>query len=416
MFLIIIIIMLIRLGWLFYFKGSNNVAYQIPLYLELLLIYPFFLIDILGLYWSLQGFIVLYLFILIIQIAMMPLRELQKKEVVFLYDYRISISLYLFSVIVFSIGILSNTGLSIFTSFSLESFFKLANENAISRYSNSLNLGMFYKVGAVCSYFAALVGGYLIGVKSTNAVKLITIAFFSIALLDSLVMASRAGFLMLSLSFISAYYMTKHVLGSGRQFRIRVREIVLFCLAVFSVFGFFVLVQSLRGGKTDSDIIAISSHIITWFVGHLPAFSVWFDNDFLIFDNYSFGVGTFGGVADLLGIKNRTQGVFGVVDIGNGRTTNVFTVFRLLLSDFGVLGTWLLFAIFGVIITNIFKYNAYFKLYFSLSILICQLLMWSFISSVFMYNSILLGALLFILFIMFTVKKIIVNESVNGHI
>lgn len=88
----------------------------------------------------------------------------------------------------------------------------------------------------------------------------------------------------------------------------------------------------LRTGRIDNEIIqVIERKFINYSVSHLSAFDIWYSTNNVV--NYSFGIKTFYGISNAIGLVNREQGVFtDFVTCGNRYNndirTNVYSVFR----------------------------------------------------------------------------------------
>lgn len=84
--------------------------------------------------------------------------------------------------------------------------------------------------------------------------------------------------------------------------------------------------------------------------GHLSAFSQWFLEDGEKLLSLGPGVFTFAGPIDALGLGQRAQGVYGEpVSVARDGFTNVFSLYRGLIEDFGVLGTVVFLFAMGVV-------------------------------------------------------------------
>jgi oligosaccharide repeat unit polymerase len=85
--------------------------------------------------------------------------------------------------------------------------------------------------------------------------------------------------------------------------------------------------------------------------GHLSAFSYWFRHSWNTRLDHTYGSMTFAGVFDLLRIKHRLVGLYAQnVSMSDGQWlvyTNVFTVMRGLIEDFGVVGSLALLTAVG---------------------------------------------------------------------
>lgn len=95
--------------------------------------------------------------------------------------------------------------------------------------------------------------------------------------------------------------------------------------------------------------------------GMIPAFDLYFAN--LRPGDLSFGKYTFLGILDFLGFgdPNLPQGVYEAVELGAGNyPSNIFTAFRSLIDDFGLMGCFFIFLLLGwatAVFTRVSKKN-----------------------------------------------------------
>ena len=383
----------------FFLKGTNNIAFILPLLLELIFIYPFVVVDYLELTWNYYAFLVFYFSIFSFQVALLPLVNIGYKRLSIDIDTKICTGLVFFAVLVYLIGVISNFEIAKILSFNMESYFSIANQSAIERYSGQQKLTIYYKIGSVFAYFSAFSIGFLLALPSqsdrvVSRFKIIALLFLFIAVLDSFLMAARAGMMMLSFCMLSSFFIVKQYLYSGRFVRLSLSLVIKLIITVLSIFLFFLIIQVFRGGKSDFDLLPIINHLMTWFVGHIPAFSNWLKN-YELFTVPSFGLNSFAGLADLFGAKNRAIGIYAGTDIGNDRISNIYTGLRPLIEDFSILGVGIIYFMFGLSFIKMFTKNGS-LIFIFVNIAVVAYLSWSFVTSIFSYNTILLGYLLFL--------------------
>lgn len=148
LYFLIVSVIILRITFLKYFNGSRNIGYILPLFLELIFIYPFFIVDILGLKWSIYGFIVLYSSILSLQIGLLPLKSLPNNRVnAVVIKKKILLNTIYISIPFYLVGVLSNFSLSQLADFSLSNYLSIANSSALERYSGTQVLTIQYKIG-----------------------------------------------------------------------------------------------------------------------------------------------------------------------------------------------------------------------------------------------------------------------------
>jgi oligosaccharide repeat unit polymerase len=184
-------------------------------------------------------------------------------------------------------------------------------------------------------------------------------------------------------------------------------SIILFFLVLF-------LSMVFRTGKFDIETIqAISEKIITYAFGHLPTFDIWYTKNIGSL-NPTGGLKTFYGISNLIGIAHRQQGIFAeYTTFGknnfSGLSTNVYTMFRFILEDYGIIGSLLVVFISGLISgfswlmvkkqTNVIFFQ-------TILIGILFFISWSFVSSVWAYTSFIAMIVLMHLLLVLSLSKV----------
>ncbi|WP_233004653.1 O-antigen polymerase [Exiguobacterium aurantiacum] len=301
--------------------------------------------------------------------------------------------------------ILYSTGGNILLLLKIESLMNLARENSIDRYSGNMVSSNFGTLLLSFNYTAALINGIVLGSnlensKKTNVSKIILYLPIITSILIALILTTKATILYTSLLFLSGYIVIKefHFPKLSLFTIANIKRMLIIGPVVFFI---FVFIQMSRYGFNNLEgFFRVISIFKIWAFGHLPAFSSWFENIYLINNEniYYFGKYTFGGVFSILGISDRLPGVYseGITISSGGEATNIFTAMRGLIEDFGLIGTtFILFItsfIFGVAYKQVKAGN---YVYFSiLSVFYCFTL-FSFVISILVYNSILLAFILF---------------------
>jgi len=103
------------------------------------------------------------------------------------------------------------------------------------------------------------------------------------------------------------------------------------------------------GEVSEKTILEISEKFGTYALGHFHCFDIWFTS--YEPTSYSFGTKTFMGISNILGLEDRTQGIYAeFMQVGkNGYygISNVFTSFRPLIEDFGEAGSIAIMFVMG---------------------------------------------------------------------
>ncbi|EPC4044575.1 O-antigen polymerase [Enterobacter mori] len=403
--LLCFVVFLIRLFWLFYFKRSYHIGFLVPFFLEIIFVYPYLLMDTLGLHWSYLGFVLNYTIVAAVQIGAASNVMLPKKDVFFVPAKHSNMMLT--TLIMFSfVGVVSNLPGQILFPSNLDSLFALSHSNAVARYDGTLKVSIIYKVSSIFAYFTTFLMGMIYASTRSKKTLFLILLHFGVILMDSVVMAARAGMMLQLFCFLASFYAFSYYNSSRKYYRVTFKKILLSLTFVCLIFLFFVIIQVVRGGKTEYDITGIVSHVITWFVGYIPGFDYWIN--YLYDYDVTYGQRTFVGLFDLLGISERVSGVYPAIDIGSGRISNIFTAYRGLVEDFTMPGLYLVLFILGfllsytpnVVVARRAKFLA------PITSFIVFFFFWSYVINPFSYNVIFFAALMFwAYFIMFVRMK-----------
>ncbi len=403
--LLCFVVFIIRLFWLFYFKRSYHIGFLVPFFLEIIFVYPYLFMDTLGLYWSYLGFILNYTIVTVVQIGAASNIMLPKKDVLFItakHSYKLLTTLIILSFV----GVISNLPSQILFPSNIDSLFALSHSNAVARYDGTLKVSAIYKVSSIFAYFTTFLMGMMYASSRTKKTLLFILLHFGVILIDSVVMAARAGMMLQLFCFLASFYAFSYYNSSRENYRVTFKKILLSLIFVLVIFLFFVTIQVVRGGKTEYDITGIVSHVVTWFVGYIPGFDYWINN---LYDyDITYGQRTFVGLFDILGISERVSGVYPAIDIGSGRISNIFTAYRGLIEDFSMLGLYVALIIVGILLSCIpnIVVARQAKFLAPITSFIVFFFFWSYVINPFSYNVILFAALMFwVYFIIFVRMK-----------
>jgi oligosaccharide repeat unit polymerase len=143
-----------------------------------------------------------------------------------------------------------------------------------------------------------------------------------------------------------------------------------------------------------------------WFSGNVSAYSIWYDQ--IRNNEYSFGRYTLGGISEWLGFSYREVGVYTNSFDVNGKMSfsNIYTLFRFLIDDFGKGGCLIILFMLGYICKKLYSQCVNGNLV-SVSVLsgIYSLLLFSFIASAWAYNSVLMAWFVFVFLIFITQRS-----------
>lgn len=157
----------------------------------------------------------------------------------------------------------------------------------------------------------------------------------------------------------------------------------------FLLIGMFVRIY---GGSSCTVKLALSvMHDIfaNYAFAHLLAFDHWFAG--FTWEVFTGGQYTFFGIFNTLGLANREIGIFRDVLYIGSLHTNVYTVFRSIVTDFSPIGGLLFMALLGFIASYAYKKVRFSKesepLAVTVLVMVYAFILWSFVTSVFAYAS-----------------------------
>jgi len=297
----------------------------------------------------------------------------------------------------------------------INNWMMIPNMLAVDRYSGTLNYPFYIKYSLYLIYPGTLLGGLLFGYKSS--LKKIKVRFFSLlplfqALLLGIIEGARTSILLGLILFASGWlstFMINHtqLINKKRSFL----QFILgagFFILIFTFF--FILIQWLRQGMDTIIIDLLIERIRAYFFGYLAAFSQWFGGD--IASNANLGLITFAGPFNLFGIMERPLGFYDAINISKDISTNIFTAFRGIVTDFTISGSIVIAFIIGFIIQTIYQKNEKTTLLSCLPIsMFYAFTLYSPLISVFHFNSIFFSWLILLIILIFAVYEPVDNYS-----
>ena len=329
------------------------------------------------------------------------------------YSGKKSLYVYLFVLFFAFVSMLYNIvalGFNIEQLLSFDSFVEMSHDSSVDRYSGEeQGGGLVYKILAVNAYACPLMGGFMYhyfkGWK-----KIFSFAALLPVIIGGLAQGVKMGIITGTFLFMIGFVVSSMMLNI--RINIKGRHIL---YAIVGVIGFLMLLMlsmMFRIGRVDLDTLQIvSGKMISYSLGHLPAFDIWFAQYHDNINNLTLGAKTFYGISNPLGILKREQGVFTVMyEVSPyGDMTNVFTVFRLIIEDFGLFGSPVYLFIMGIISKAIYTNFQLQRHIFMNATLLCAeyfFITWSFVTSIFAYTTyIAMVVYLFLLIRIIIVKK-----------
>lgn len=276
------------------------------------------------------------------------------------------------------------------------SILEVAVKSSALRYSGDENYGSKWQVlGSaflfVCLYFFGFVKGEIKRNK-------ITFSLIScLVLLTAILTSSKASFLF-SVSFFLSGMVNSYIINCDRIFNKEKLGIILSgVVVVLLILVFSNVVQLFRYGFEVDTIWSVVDKISIYVFGQFSAYSIWFDN-IRDFDNSLSipGYGIFTGIYSIFFSLERADGFYSdMVYITDTQWTNVFTLSRFIIHEFGIFGGLILMFLLGLIcsiLLRLFSGN-----YIARSIIMLPILVeciFSFSTSILSYNSVVFSVLI----------------------
>lgn len=291
---------------------------------------------------------------------------------------------------------------SFFSLFNLNKLFEV-NQLMINAKNNMIDTSnLIITICVIIMDSGIILSGYLFPYLEKNKYKSFIILFPMF--LFSLISTSKATIIFAVFLWLSG------LIIALEELNIKIFEIIKKykkLLLIMTIVILFLFINSMISRLDYSNNGSVANIIETFKIygfAHIPAFTKWYslhDNNQLYYGFY-----TFSGVLRLLGVNGYLSGVYESIEFGK-YSTNIFTVFRSLIDDFGDIGCLFIFFFLGVILgynykkIKIDKYNHFSK---CIIILISVFLFLSFIISLGNYFSLIVSIFLFWIIIEYLLK------------
>lgn len=291
---------------------------------------------------------------------------------------------------------------------SLDGWVGVAAKMSVLRYLDKYTEPLIVRLLLIGFYGGGLFGGLLFRLGETRLRKAIGVLPVIAAIGYTLVTTAKAAFLFTAVMWGSSYIAIIIYTADRRLSLFTGKNIRRFLAGMAAVFFFFMVTLMGRAGvKGLPEFDEVYNPMRSYLFSYLPAFSNWIENGGLRSDEFSLGQYTFAGVFEAAGIKKREQGVYAEsVDFGEHQESNIYTVYRGLITDFGLAGALTGLFVFGFIAGFSFRrVMSGAKGFIPLLVMSYMFLFWSPIASIFNYNSIVAGWVLFAAYVIIGCKS-----------
>lgn len=303
---------------------------------------------------------------------------------------------------------LKENGANISTFFNLDELAKIVNKISVQRYSGEEKNSIISQILLTFIYLSPYFGGLLLALKPFKGYKIYLVLSFVPSLLVCLLQSTRS-IILSNLSCFLGVYLVFSIFKYGKEFKlIKKKTIIYFFISIIVFILLFSFTQILRGGEIKEFNNVLNGNMFEriklYVSGHVAAFSNWFEN--YKASDLSFGAYTFASIFNLLGLKSRESGIYrDYVYLFGDRGTNIYTYFRGFIQDFGMILSYSIFFIIGIIsslsyykiIKRNFKYIVFLILFYVFILF--------FPSSFFNYTTHILSLILFLGYLIVGYKK-----------
>lgn len=290
---------------------------------------------------------------------------------------------------------------NILTLNNITNILETAQSNAMARYAGTSQVTIFYRLQSIV---IIMLSAILPIMQRTSNKSYITHFLFlmwvSLILLDSLVQAARA-FLMINFCIYFGSMLAFKLLQRGHII-FKFKQFFQSLSLVITLFSFGIFIQFSRSGSVNLENLSnVIKHLSIWAFGHISALSHFIHHNVneSIF-NLKYLSSSFLGFFNMIGIVDRIDGVYYPVDIGSGRSTNLFSMFRNLIEDLSIIGALIILPICILLIENVKPSSA--RLVLTSTYI--SFLTWGFAYSIFIFNNVLVGFFLASILILYRLK------------
>lgn len=362
--------------------------------------------------WKYSGLLwMIFLFLLIIFFSLIFNKNIHKR-VQEKYEINMQINkifLLILTVlgIIYALLLIRKYGFSFNNLFNLNTLLEMNNSIAVQRYSGGSSNGLLSKILLIFVYSAPLCGGY-----SFVFARNIKDKFFSvITLFPELVILLTENAKAAMIGCV-VFFVTGWLVGNLTRYQqikpFKFKTIIIFCVLFILLLSLLAVTMVLRLGEWNIEAFEIVRNKLgNYIFGHIPAFDNWFSNNIGNF-NISLGKQTFVGIASLFGISEREQGIYRDNYDGGALATNVYSYFRGIVEDFGMIGAILVIIVFLLIATHAYIkiVNGKRKVIYQIFLTISYSFILFFPVSLFSYNSFVMSFFVFAFYLYIIKQKL----------
>ena len=227
---------------------------------------------------------------------------------------------------------------------SFDRILKMSNEIATMRY-NGFETSSVITLLQTQKYTACLVSGYFFLSCKKFSKRIICCLPFLSVILNVIIENTKAPVIASAILFCIGLIIG-YVCINLRYPKLTAKRACRFVLAAVVLIALLVFAMVIRLGEINSKTLGVvATKFVVYAFGNVQAFDLWLSNLYS-YDGFGLGINTFMAPFNLLGIVTRRQGVYDFID---GAASNVFSGYRGVIEDFGLVGGLIFVMLIGYI-------------------------------------------------------------------
>ena len=305
--------------------------------------------------------------------------------------------------------LLKDAGLSVSEALNPVNIKAASFDMTVDRY-NGVRLSSTIMLLLTVSYLASFVAGKVLAGNTNHRIKVIIAALILPIVFFTIVYTSRSVLLYMLVIIAGSYFAHKPLFIRGKPVLLNKVNLLLGLLIFVSLVVVFVISQASRMDMNltrGNQLAFLANYLRVWFSGNISGWCSWLT---MSHDTaYSKGFISLAGLSEWLGVLHRKVGIYDIaIDVNKKMEfSNIYTFFRYIIDDFGITGSLLFFLVLGFASHHFFNQSVKGNLPGAALLSgIFALLIFSFITSIFAYNSILFAWIGFVLWSYFNELKL----------
>jgi len=323
------------------------------------------------------------------------------------------INIYVYIIIFFSILSL----LSIYLQFkflnlklkSVLNLYKTANYISVLRYSEKPVTSRGGQLLTSFIYCGAFFGGYIFLLAKKIKLKLVSVLPILISILYSFINGVKLPFFS-AVFFWTSSLISYSIYKYNGLIKLTFKHIKYLLIGAIAILFIFTTTQKFRSGSADTKFNP--EHIYLSYFSSLNAFTIWWEN--YHFDGITPFKYTLSGIHNLI-FHDRKSGLFTEIVILKKNPvvqTNVYTIFRAFIEDYSLPISMIIFFLLGYIFSLSYeKTKQGFWLYFIINSFFITNLLWSIVTILTTYNTMIFSWIVIIVTFIVIKIKILFKEK-----